>query len=253
MSIRRALCVVTAVGLSIFALPAQDLKLEEILKKADQALGGAEALGRVQSIKLSLKMIMSGGQMEAPMLIWSKRPNLIRTETTVQGKTIVTTWDGDTGWMLNPFTTGEAQKMDAKTASNLLTFDVNGTLGSLAGYRNAGNDVELLGKEDVEGSPAYKVKLTLRTGMTITYFLDAAKFLPIKSIARVSTMGQEMEVENYPSDYKKVGGVLFAHTVEGRVGGKPIMQVRYEKIEINEAIDDSLFKMPVAEKPAEKK
>jgi hypothetical protein len=156
--------------------------------------------------------------------------------------------------MINPLSgSSEPQKMDDKMLSSLTSSDMNSFTGSLAGFKASGHAVELIGKEDVEGSPAHKVKVTLKSGTIMTYFLDAGTFLPIKVVSKISTMGQEMEVETYPSNYKKVGGILFAHSMEGKVGSRSMSQMSYEKIELNEPMEDSFFKMPAAEKPAEKK
>jgi outer membrane lipoprotein-sorting protein len=254
MYTRRIFSVIAFVCLTFAAAPAQELTLDEILKKNEDALGGAEAVNKIQSLKMTLKMVVGGGQMELPMTIWTKRPNFVRSETAIQGKSIVTAYDGTTAWMINPLTgSSDPQKMDEKMATNLASSDMDSSIGSLAAFKAGGHTVELLAKEDVEGSPAYKIKVTRKGGLIITYLVDAGTFLPIKFIAKVSQMGQEMEIESYPSNYKKVGGVMFAFALDGKVGGRSMMQMSYEKIEINEPMDDSLFKMPAAEKPVEKK
>jgi len=67
-------------------------------------------------------------------------------------------------------------------------------------------------------------------------------------------MGQEMEVESFPSNFKKVGNILMPYSLEQRVGGRPMVQMTMEKIEINVPIEDSIFAMPAPPpKPEEKK
>jgi hypothetical protein len=101
--------------------------------------------------------------------------------------------------------------------------------------------VELLGKEDVAGSPALKIKVTLKNGMVMTYFLDAATFLPIKSSAS-ARMEQAIQGETRFSNYRKAGGIMFAHTIDAETGAGS-MHMEFEKFEINVPMDDSLFKM----------
>jgi outer membrane lipoprotein-sorting protein len=251
---RSILSLILVVGLLIPAVRAQELTLDQIIKKNEDALGGAEAINKIQTIKLTAKMIMGGGQMEIPMVIWGKRPHFVRSESSIQGKSIVTAYDGTTAWMLNPISgPPEPQKLDDKTAANLTSSDTVAFIGSLAGFKAAGSTVELLGKEDVEGSAAYKIKVTRNAGMVNTFFLDASTFLPIKTLAKISRMGQDIEIESYPSDYKKIDGVLFAHSTDAKAGGRSIMQMRFEKIEINVPVDDGIFKMPATEKPAPEK
>jgi outer membrane lipoprotein-sorting protein len=254
MITQRIFSLTAFVALTSFVAPAQDLTLDEILKKNEDVLGGAEVINKVQTLKMTIRMVVGGGQMEFPMTLISKRPNLVRSESTIQGKSIISAYDGTTAWMINPLTgSSDPQKLDEKMAANLGSSDMDSSIGSLAALKAAGHTVELLGKEDVEGSPAYKIKLTRKSGLITTYFLDAGTFLPIKAITKVSQMGQEMEVEGFPSNYRKVGGIMFAHSMDGKVGGQSMMQMNFEKIEINVPIDDSIFKMPAAEKPAEKK
>jgi len=85
-----------------------------------------------------------------------------------------------------------------------------------------------------------------------TYFLDAGTFLPVKIMAKVSMMGQEVEGETYSGNYKKVDGILFAHSMEAYVNGQTL-RMDYDKIEVNVPMDDSLFRLPGTETPVIKK
>ena len=42
-------------------------------------------------------------------------------------------------------------------------------------YKAKGNTVELMGKEDVEGTPAYKLKVTKKSGNIEYDYLDAQR------------------------------------------------------------------------------
>ena len=53
--------------------------------------------------------------------------------------------------------------------------------GPLVDYKAKGHTVELLGKEKVEGSDAYKLKVTLKNGDVRTIYLDADRFLEVKT------------------------------------------------------------------------
>jgi outer membrane lipoprotein-sorting protein len=254
MYTRRIFAVLAFVSLTFAAAAAQELTLDEIIKKNEDALGGAEAINKIQTLKITGKMVVGGGQMELPMTIWAKRPNFVRSESVMQGNSIIAAYDGTTVWTINPLTgSSDPQKVDEKMAASLTSSDMNSSIGSLAAFKAAGQTVELLGKEDVEGSPAYKIKVTRKGGTIANYFIDAGTFLPIKVVTKMSQLGQEIEAEGYPSNYKKVGGVLFAFTTDAKVGGRSVSQMIFEKIEVNEPMDDSLFKMPAVGKLVEKK
>lgn len=250
----RRMLVLLAAALLAGTAAAQDLSLDQILDKNLAAIGGSDALKAIQTITISAKMVMGGGAMEAPMFMQMKRPNKIRTEITIQGRKIITGYDGTDGWMINPMQgNNEPQKMpERQLKSAAQEAEIETALGALKTIRDAGHTVELVGKEDVEGSPAYRIKVTRKSGDVHTYFLDAEKFLPTKEISKVPTAGQEMEIESFPGNYKKVGGIVIAHAVEQKAGGRSIVQVTIDKIEVNLPMDDTIFQMPVAEKPAEK-
>jgi outer membrane lipoprotein-sorting protein len=232
---------------------AQDLTLDQILKKNEDAIGGAEAISRVRTLKMVAK-IFGRASLGVPITTWLKRPNLVRAETTVQDQNVISGFDGTTAWHINPLGgTSAAQKLGEQAAANAANSSIDITIGSLASFRAAGQIVELAGKENVNGSPAYVLKVTRKGAASTTYFLDAATFLPVKTLSKVDQTGPEIEIEAYPSDYKRVDGILFAYTIEQKVKGNSLGQIIYEQIEINGPMEESLFKMPGADQPEVKK
>jgi len=235
--------------------PAQEITLDQILQKNTEALGGAEALKAVNTLQMEAKMVLQGGAMEAPMKLTVKRPNRVRTEIQVQGRPIIMAWDGSMGWMINPMMgSSDAQKLD-ETMTKQITqnADIEATLGSLAALKAGGHTLELQGREEVEGAPAYRIKVIRKSGDVQTYFISADTWLAVKTISKASQMGQELEVESVARDYKKVSGVTVAYATEQKVGGKVMMQMAVEKIDINSPVADEIFKMPApAPKPENK-
>ena len=229
--------------------------VDELVNKNIAARGGVEKLKAIQSVKVTGKGIAMNG-LELPMTVVLKRPGLMRTELSLQGRMIVQAFDGTDSWSINPMTgSDEPQKAaadESKQARNRAesTFD-----GFLMDYKSKGIKVELVGKEDVEGAPAYKLKLTTKDGDVIYNYLDVGTYLDVKTTANVKQMGQEMEVDSYPSDYKSVNGVMMAHTIDQRVGGNSVMKLVMDKVETNVPIDDAVFKFPAkpAAKPEDKK
>ena len=250
MTRRILVAAICAAGL-LSAQEKTELTLDQILQKHYAAMGGADAMKALKTIVGSGKAQMMGGQLEMTISMKLKRPNMMRQDMAFQGRSLVQAYDGTTAWMINPFTGGaDAQKMgdvEAEQVADSADLD-----GPLVDYKAKGHTVELLGKEDIEGSPTYKVKVTRKNGRTETFWLDASTFLPIKSVAKVSQMGQDMEVETYPGNYKKVGGVMMPFTLEQKTGGKAFLSLTIEKFEPNVPVDDADFKMP-APKPAEEK
>lgn len=250
MTLRRVVCLALLV---CGALAAQDLTLDQVLEKHYAGMGGLDKIKAVNSMSMTAKMVMGGGQMEAPMTMKMKRPHMMRSDITLQGKSFVRATDGTTAWQINPFAGGdEPQKLSGTEADQL---NDNADLdGALVDYKSRGIAIELIGKEDVEGSPTYKLKVTRKGGRLETYWLDAATFLTVKSSTKVTQMGQELDVESFPGSYKKVDGVMMPFSLDQKVNGRSMVQMTIEKVEPNVALEDSLFKMPApAPKPEEKK
>jgi len=235
-------------ALSLNAQPAAgELKPDDVIKKSVEAQGGLDKLKAIKSMKSSGKMIIGGGQMEAPVVAYIKRPASNRMEISIQGQKIVEGFDGTTKWMINPLMgSKDPQKSsdeEAKTAAD----DADGIEGPLVNYKEKGHTVELLGKEDVDGSMAYKLKLTMRSGTVRTIFVDETSFLTIKMVSKVKQMGQEFEAEAKPGNYKPVEGVMMPFSLEMKVNKQVGMQMQFDKIEVNVPIEDTLFAMPAPE------
>jgi len=230
-----------------------ELTVDQVIEKHVQALGGADKLKAIQSETITGKAVLMGGQLEAPITMKVKRPNSMRMDMTVQGKAFVQAFDGTTAWTINPFMGGEdpQKSNDEETAQARDDSDVID--GSLVDYKAKGNAVELMGKEDIEGSSAYKLKVTKKSG-TIDYeYLDAQTFLPILSKSKRKAMGQDMDVESATSNYKPVNGVMMPFSISQKMNGTAMLDLTIEKIEVNSPIDDSIFQMPAAPKKTEEK
>lgn len=229
-------------------LAAQAQTVDELIAKNLDARGGKAKIQAIQSAKVSGKMTMGPG-MEAPFTMEWKRPGSIRFEFTVQGMTGIQAYDGTTGWTVMPFMgKKDPEKVpaeDLKLMEEQADFD-----GPLVDYASKGHTVELVGKEPIEGTDAYKLKLTKKNGNVSFIYLDAESYLEIKSNSKVTMRGEEHEIEQSLGDYKEVSGVLFPFSQEEKPKGAPAGQVMtIEKIDLNTDEPSDRFKMPEV-KPA---
>lgn len=223
---------------------------DELIEKNIQAKGGREKIQAIQTLRMTGKMSLGQG-MEAPVTIELARPDKMRMEFVFQGMTGVQTYDGKEGWALMPFMgKTEAEPIAGKQLEGIqeqADFD-----GLLMDYKAKGHQVELAGKEDLEGTPTYKLKLTKKNGDIGYYWLDAESFLEIKAAGKTNVNGQEIEGESWFGNYKEAGGVVFAHSVENKAVGQPgSMAITIEKIEVNPDLPAGRFGKPqAAAKPA---
>lgn len=245
----RKIFTLTLIVIVLLALTVSAQTLDEILKKYYEARGGYEKIKAIQTTKLSGKQMVQG--LEIPFTIQQKRPNMFRADATLQGQTIIQAYDGKTAWILNPLT-GSTDPIvlpeeQAKRIVEQAEFD-----GPLFDFKEKGHTVELIGKEDMEGTPVYKLKITLKDGDIRYYFLDVEYFLELKVASKFKQGETEIDVETFLSDYKDVNGQMVAHAVESKRGGTTISQITLETVEFDVPVDDSIFVMP-AKSEEEKK
>ena len=228
------------------ALPTVD----EIIAKNLAARGGKDQILAKKSVRMTGKM--AGGGQEFPFTLQWKRPNRIRLEFTFQGMTGVQAYDGTTGWMVMPFMgKKDPEQMsadDLKQVEDQADFD-----GELVDYQQKGHQIELVGKEAVEGTEAYKLKVTKKNGDVSYLYLDTESNLEFKREGKTKIRGQEVEFETAIGDYKEVAGVLLPHSIENKPKGAPHGQtLTIDKVEMDVDIPDTAFAMPEV-KPAEEK
>lgn len=216
---------------------------DDVIAKHIEAIGGRKTIDGIKSMRVSGKSLAGGG-MEIPITIEYKKPNKVRMEFTFQGMTGIRAYDGQTGWFVMPFAgKTEPEKMSADQVE--MIEDNADPFGPLVDYKKKGHQVELVGKDEIEGSEVYKLKVTTKSGNTEYYFLDTEHFLPIQTKGKRKFQGTEIEYTVSYGDYKEVGGLLLAHSIQqGGMGG----DMTFEKVEVNVDIPDDHFTMPKVEK-----
>jgi outer membrane lipoprotein-sorting protein len=244
---RSFLTGITAVCL--FASLAGAQTVDELIAKNIQARGGMEKLKAVNSLKIHGKMMMGQG-MEAPFTMSQKRPKMTRTEFTVMGMTGMQVYDGKNAWMVMPFM--GKKDPEAMTADQAEMLDEQSDMdGPLVDYKEKGHKVELVGKEQVEGADAHKLKLTLKNGQVRTIYLDAESGLEVKTESKRKIRGTEVDGEAFMSDYKEVAGLMMPFTMEqGQKGNPQRQKMVIDSVVVNVSLPDSIFAMPAGTKPA---
>jgi hypothetical protein len=242
LMLRRSIGVLAV--LACVAVPAAAQTVDEILAKNIEAKGGLAKLKAVQSMRMTGKMTLGPG-IEAPIVLETKRPKLLRIDITVQGMTIVQAFDGTSGWMLNPLS-GRADPEQMPSEVVKLVEEQADMDGPFIDYKAKGSTVELLGKEQAEGTTCYKVKLTLKGGDTRIFYIDTDSNLEVRVESKTTIRGAEQESDTIVGDYKKVGDLMIPHAIDSGQKGAPMRQkMTIDKVEVGVPIDDARFKMPV--------
>src|SRR5205823_6363234 len=136
---------------------------DELVAKNIEAKGGASALQNLKTLRFRGKMLVQEGQIELGYLQIKKRPDEVRTEATLQGMTQLNAYDGKEGWKVSPFYgRKDPERMSADDVKALI--EDSEIDGPLADWKTKGSTVEYLGTEDVDGTPAHKLKVVRKNG-----------------------------------------------------------------------------------------
>jgi len=217
---------------------------DEIVSNNIKAMGGKEKIAAVKTVKMTGNLDL-GPDMKAPFTILLKDGKKFRFEMEIQGMKMVQALDGDSGWYIQPWSgKTDPERMspeEVKAAKDQADFN-----GPLFDYKAKGNTVEFIGKEDMEGTDTYKLKVTKKSCDVSYIYLDASTNLQLKETAKHKFKDKEVEAASLSSNYKSVDGLMFPFSMEER-GSDDASQgqsMNFDKIELNPAIDDSIFKMP---------
>jgi outer membrane lipoprotein-sorting protein len=255
--IRVTLLICSLLAVAMPAL-AQTPTVEDLLAKNLESRGGAEKLRAITTrrvagtVTVQVQMPPGAPQsaepapqtLQMPMQVLAKRPNLMLQEMKMQDRRVVTAYDGQQAWAINPMIGPSAQLLQGVQAD--LIRDQAQFDGPLAYAKQRGDKMEVLGKEAIDGSPAWKLAITHGDKIT-TVYLDEKTALERKVSASVNQGGTQLLVESLISDYQPVDGIMVPRKVQTLVGGQTQATVSIEKIEFNVPIEDTEFKMPAAQ------
>ena len=235
--------LLTIAGLALFAMSATAQTADEIVTKYIKTVGGADKIQAVKTLR-RMGQFTGGGGFEAAITEENKRSNMVRQEFSLQGMTQINAYDGKQGWKIEPWQgKKDVEPMGEEELKQIVEdsdFD-----GPLVNYQQKKNKIEFVGMEPVEGTDAFKLKVTLANGDVRYYYMDTDYYVPIKIDTKRMIRGAEREYETSLGDYKEVAGWYLPHSVEVNAKGSQNKQkVTYEKIEANVPTDDSRFHIP---------
>ena len=212
--------------------------LEDIVKKYSTAIK-ADQLAQIATIKITGKMSAMG--MEMPMTMFMKSPNKIKIVYSFSGQDMVSVFDGEKGYTINPMM-GSSDPIEL-TGEQLTQIKNNNAFNNeVLEYFRSGK-LTLEGEENVNGKPAFKLKATPEGTNPIYLFLDKDSFLLVKTTMTVEQMGTSMNVESLMTDYSDNSGVVMPKTTTTSANGMQAAVITFDKIEVNIPIEDSVFKL----------
>ena len=223
--------------------------VDEIVAKHIQARGGYEKIKAIQTIKMTRTVATPFTSVQ--VIVYKKRPNLVRFEQTPKGQTTSTArginaeaaWDTAAGGKIVP----RPERVAVEGRETDGDFD-----GLLVDWKEKGHTVSLEGTEEYAGSQAFKLKVTTKGGSVRHVFVDTKSFMEVGMsgtalLPQMDPKTKEFRTQQSTfvfSDFRDVDGVKFPFSIdEERIGG-PITQsfaTYTDKIELNVPMDDGLF------------
>ncbi len=229
------------------AIPAHALDADQLITRHIEARGGAEALRALKSLHRKGHLIIPGANFDISASTLVVRGSGVRAEFAFQGLNFINAFDGKDAWKVDPSEgRKDPERMSADEAKSLLLqSDID---SPLLDYRGKGHSVEYLGLDDVDGTPAHKLRLHLKSGDEVVYYIDPDTFMIIRDVQKQLVRGAEQETETDYGEYEKIGGVFVPMTEDSgpkNSDSSQKQQLVFDTAEVNMAADPAQFAFPV--------
>lgn len=211
----------------------------EIIDKSLKAQG-YDKINSVKTMIASGKMTTAGNTMF--FNIKYKQPNKIRSEMTFKGQKMTQTFDGKSGWYLEP------NNSKPKTLPNDMLQQLKGQVNMLenplAELKKNGSDVKMNGKKKIDGKDAIDLLVKAKSGETIHIYIDAKTYIIFRTDMEATINNQKTKISNYYKNYKTINGITIPFIIESKVNGNIMNTMSFDNILFNKNIEDKLFKKP---------
>ncbi|MGV6828951.1 MAG: outer membrane lipoprotein-sorting protein [Flavobacteriales bacterium] len=228
---------------------------DEIVENYLENTGGKANWEKLDAVKYEGTVNMQGMVIPITMLQTKDGKQLLKAN--VQGQELVQfSFDGETMWTTN-FMTMQPEKSDQEATDNMKK-QTKDFPSPFLNYKDKGFTLEFLGKETMDGTETFKLKLSQeplivdgKEEANVSYhYFDTENYVPIASETEIKQgpMKGQMSKSTF-SDYEEVDGLYFPFSIN--MGGQPIT---FTKIILNPEFDMSEFAFPETEEnPVEKK
>jgi hypothetical protein len=223
---------------------------QDIVNKYLVAMGGKEKLQAINSLyQEGIAVLENGAQLASRS--WRVYDRIYRQEVVMPAGKVVIVVTPKQGWSSGPGTGGLFKPLtDAQFKSMRPEIDPG---GPLVDYAAKGNKLELTGKDTVNGTPCFRLKVYFPAGGSTTFSIDARTGYILRASHPggnvLGTILPGLGPEGHPdaevvteySDYKVIpGGYVFPHAITLSPYGA---RVTITKIEVNGYVDvDALGK-----------
>jgi hypothetical protein len=226
----------------LFLDDASSSELDLVLRKHLAAVGGEMTVARLNSVKSSGVVLISGQRV--PFELWSAFPNRLRVESSIGDRIYVQCYDGSgPPWQWFPESIYSIpEELSGEAAVEFISdSDFH---GPLINHRGKGHELTLEGRSSVDARDAYRIALVEKTGLKSIILLDAETYLIVRRSGLRRGAGAAIELDTYYLDYREVAGVLLPHRYEVYRGTTLVRTTLIQKLEGNVKIPPAVFRLP---------
>ncbi len=239
---KRAVFILVIAMAAALAAPGYGQTAQDVLAKMIEAQGGRKAIEAARDTTLSGTFDFASMGMSGAMTIYSKEPNKVRIDIELMGMVITQAYDGQVAWFVNP-QTGATEEMPAAQAMDM----ERRALGNIALLDPAkvGITYTLKDRETVDNKEYIILEQKLSDGFTTKLYVNPSTYLVDRQRAKSpNPMTQvEADTETILSDYRKVAGMMVAHSAVSYQDGAEMMRITFSKVAFNTKLQDSFFAM----------
>jgi hypothetical protein len=229
---------------------ADEKDVQAILDKAVKALGGEDKLTKIEAAvwKGKGKMIIGDNQEhEFTSQTIAQGFDRFRSELEVEGVfgrqlRMLSVLNHDKVWLS---VGGMALRPDhalagLKRSAYLALIPV-----TVVPLKGPGFKVQAAGEEQVEGEPAFVIKVTCPDGSDMAISFNKNSGRPVKAAGKVFALdGREVMQETIYGAYRNFGGIHVATSLEVKIDGKPYRRQELTEFKILDKVDPSTFSTP---------
>ena len=242
------LFIVFALATLLATACAAGQTLAEVLAGNLETRGGGAAFSAFDTARLTGTMIM--GTESVPMVLELARPDKRRLAFEIQGSWGLQGDDGQTAWEYFPFFGAAETRVLPEDEARQLRRDTDIVEGPLVRSSEKGYTVELEGRERIEGTDAFKLKISSADGSVFFSYLDVDHHLEFKRKGTTKIRGREMHFEVTLGNYKQAGGIYLPHLIQASFQGTSQSQsMRIEQAEIGVELAEDRFSPPSSGTP----
>ncbi len=237
MNMKRS-AIFTIFILSLLVIPyAQGQTVESIINKHIETMGGREKMMSLSSAKMTGTFTTAGA---SAINIVATKKHMIgsRIDIEANGTNNYQVITQKEGWIFTPVQGDAAPRplIEDQFKAGHVLLDLH---GPFLNAREKGINIEMDGSETLNGSLSYKLKVGFPNSNVTIYYIDSKSNLVVKTSTKMFQFGGLEDVATMYSNYKQnADGFWFAYNIISPRG-----ETKYEKIEANIPVDETIFKI----------